>query len=115
MKFDNVHVKGEISDDSVSKEDLGLQRDSIVIGPEVLGLHFNYDVAKETGMTPKRGWVRREQNRGEPSGQTSSLLKKRTSKEDDAEAGTTEGCRKKLTKENISSTAEAGSQSRQDQ
>lgn len=114
LKFDNVQVRGEIFDDSVFKGDLGLQRESMVIGPKTLGLHFNYDVAKEKGTTPKRGWVRREQNRGEPSGQTSSLLKKRTSRVDDAKAGITEGCRKKLTKENISLSADIGSQPRQD-
>lgn len=86
----------------------------MVIGPKTLGLHFNYDVAKEKGTTPKRGWVRREQNRAEPSGQTSSLLKKRTSRVDDAKAGITEGCWKKLTKENISLSADIGSQPCQD-
>lgn len=75
LKFDNVQVRGEIFDDSIFKGDLGLQRESMVIGPKTLGLHFNYDVAKEKSTTPKRGWVCREQNRGEPSGQTSSLLK----------------------------------------
>ena len=115
LKFDNVHVSGVISGDSVSKEDLGLQRVSSVIGLEVVGLHFNYDVAKEKSMTPKRGWVRREQNRGEPSGQTSSLLKKRTSRKDDVETETIERCRKKLIKENISSKVEAKSQPHLDQ
>ena len=123
LKFDNIHVSGVISGDSVSKEDLGLQRMSSVskedlglqrmssvIGPEVVGFHFNYDTANEKSMTPKRGWVHREQNRGEPSGQTSSLLKIRMSKEDDAETEIIEGCCKKLIKENISSAAEAGSQ-----
>ena len=115
LKFDNIHVSGVISGDSVSKEDLGLQRMSSVIGPEVVGFHFNYDIANEKSMTPKRGWVHREQNRGEPSGQTSSLLKIRMSREDDAETVIIEGCWKKLIKENISSAAEAGSQPCRDQ
>lgn len=55
LKFDNIQVRGEISYDSVSKGDSGLQRESMVIRPKALGLHFNYDVAKEKGMTPKRG------------------------------------------------------------
>nr|POE80108.1 hypothetical protein CFP56_40594 [Quercus suber] len=64
LKFDNVHVSEEILADNVSKEDSGLQRVFSVVRPEVVGLHFNYDGAKEKGMTPKRGWVRREQNKG---------------------------------------------------
>ena len=115
LKFDNVHVSGVISGDSVSKEDLGLQRMFSVIAPEVVGFHFNYDIANEKSMTPKRGWVYREQNRGEPSGQTSSLLKIRMSREDDAETEIIEGCWKKLIKENISLVAEAGSKPCRDQ
>ena len=110
LKFDNVYVSGVISDDNASKEDLGLQRVHSVIGPGGVGLHLNNKVAKEKIMTPKRGWVCREQNRGEPSGKTSSLLKKRMPREDDAEIEIIEGCRKKLTTKNISLATEAGSQ-----
>ena len=115
LKFDNVHVSGVIPGDNASKEDLGLQRVHSVTGLGEVGLHLNNVVAKEKNMTPKRGQVNREQNKGEPSGKTFSLLKKRISREDDAETEITEGCRKKLTTENITSAVEAGSQPCRDQ
>ncbi|KAK9992566.1 hypothetical protein SO802_027551 [Lithocarpus litseifolius] len=117
LKFDNVQVCGGISGDNVSNEDMGSQRVDKVIGPGEVGLHFNGEAATEKNKTPKRGWVRREQNRGEPSGKTPvhSLLNKRMYRDDDAETEFTEGCRKKLTKENSSSAAEAGFQLRRDQ
>ncbi|XP_075645403.1 uncharacterized protein LOC142616429 [Castanea sativa] len=64
LKYDNVHAREEVPRERVSKEDSGLQRESIIIGPEVLGLHFNYEVANEKGMTQKMGWICREQSRG---------------------------------------------------
>lgn len=73
-KFDNIQVRKEKSLDSASKGHLGLQSESMSIGPEALGLLSTYDVATEKGLTQKRGWVRKEQNRGEPSGQTSSVF-----------------------------------------
>ena len=44
----------------------------------------NYKNATHGEVKPKtRGWVRREQNRNEPKGESSSLLKKRTAREED--------------------------------
>lgn len=58
---------------------MGLQSgslsESMSIGSEVLGFQpINKEVIGE-GLTQKRSWVRREQNRGEPSDKTSSVLK----------------------------------------
>ena len=73
------------------------------------------NVVKGEGLNQKRSWVRRKQNRGEPSGKTSSVLKKRNSRELEAEDGITEGSRKKMTKEILVTSAEAGYQLRRDQ
>nr|POF21152.1 hypothetical protein CFP56_06953 [Quercus suber] len=126
LKFDNVHVSGVNLADSAPKEGVGLQKGHNIYGLGEVGLqevhsvnglgdvghNLSNEAGKEKLMTQKRTWVRREQNRGEPSGNASSVLKKRVSREDDAETEFVEGCRKKQTMENLSVAAEAGSQPR---
>nr|POF18790.1 hypothetical protein CFP56_46564 [Quercus suber] len=99
LKFDNVHVNGVNLADSAPKKGVGLQKVYSVDGLGEVGLQKVHSVngLREVGhnlsnkagkkklMTQKRTWVRREQNRGEPSGNTFSVLKKRMSREDDAE------------------------------
>ena len=93
-KFDNIKISVGIPDNSGSKSYSSLIGDSEVIGPKALGSNSTYAVAKKEGKTKGRGWVYKEQNRGEPSGQNSSLLKKRFSRDDDAKDGITERSRK---------------------
>lgn len=74
-KFDNVQVREEEYTNKTSNGLMGLQSgslsESMSIGPEVLGFQpINKEVIGE-GLTQKRSWVRREQNRGEPSDKTS--------------------------------------------
>ena len=123
-KFDNVQVREEKVQKKVREEEYtdstsnglgGLQSESMGIGPEAVGYQSIHNVVKGEGLTQKRSWVRREQNRGEPSGKTSSVLKKRNSREPEAEDGITEGSRKKMTKEILVTSAEAGYQLRRDQ
>nr|POE95570.1 hypothetical protein CFP56_22710 [Quercus suber] len=126
LKFDNVHVSGVILADNTPKEGVGLQKGYNIDGLGEVGLQKGHSVnglggvghnlsneaGKEKLMPQKRTWVRRKQNRGEPSGNASSVLKKRVSREDAAETEFIEGCRKKQTMENFSAAAEAGSQPR---
>ena len=76
-KFDNVQVREEENMDNTSIGLEGLQSESMSIGPEVLGSQSSHNIATGEGFTQKRSWVRREQKRGEPSGKTFSVLKKK--------------------------------------
>jgi len=107
-KFDNVQVREEEYTDSTSNGLGGLESESMSIGPEVLGSQSIHNVATGEGFTQKRSRVRREQHRGEPSGKTSSVLKKRHTREPEVEDGITEGSRKKMTKEILLTSAKAG-------
>ncbi|KAK7824280.1 hypothetical protein CFP56_034613 [Quercus suber] len=91
LKFDNVHVSGVILADNTPKEGVGLQKGYNIDGLGEVGLQKGHSVnglggvghnlsneaGKEKLMPQKRTWVRRKQNRGEPSGNASSVLKKR--------------------------------------
>ena len=109
-KFDNVQVREEENMDNTSIGLEGLQSESMSIGPEVLGSQSSHNIATGEGFTQKRSWVRREQKRGEPSGKTFSVLKKRNTREPEAEDGITKGSRKKVTKKTLLTSAEAGYQ-----
>ena len=84
-------------------------------GPGSLGRSSSPCVMKDKGKNKEKGWVRRERSNVQPTGHYSSILTKRSSREENAETEETEGNKKKVAKSDITLSAEAGSQPRRNQ
>ena len=67
------------------------------------------------GKNKERGWVRKERNLHEPTGQQSSILSKRAFSEVNAETENTEESKKKVAKSDNILSVVAGSQPRRNQ
>lgn len=115
-RFDQVTVQKSAHAVNLIDRDLDWSQEHNINGPVSLGQEKNYENSTLEKAKPKpRGWVRREQNRREPIGDCSSLLKKRTAKEEDDAGRETEGVQKKLAKACSTLSVEAGSQPRRHQ
>ena len=109
-KFDDVTVKevnGENNEVTLHQQEV---EEKLGTGPGLLGRSSSPCVIKDKGKNKEKGWVRRERSNVQPTGHYSSILTKRTSREENAETKETEGNKKKVAKPDITLSTEAGSQ-----
>ena len=114
-KFDDVTVKevnGENNEVTLHQQEV---KEKLGNGPGSLGRSSSPCVMKDKGKNKEKGWVRREGSQVQPTGHHSSILSKRTSRDENAETEETEGNKKKVAKFDITLSAEAGSQPRWNQ
>ena len=114
-KFDSVVVNGDVAKNSeiVAHQQENEGREKNGLGS--LGLASSLGAVIVKGKNKERGWVRKERNMHEPTGQMCSILSKRAFSELNAEGENTEESKKKVAKSDDALSVEAGSQPRRNQ